>query len=63
MPEWRKLGWSVNGITLRSVESAQNNELKVKGFPTMVYRDQNGNMETYTGERNAIAITQYLMSK
>lgn len=63
MPEWRMLGWSINGITLRSVEASQNKELKVEGFPTMVYRDGRGGMETYTGARNSVAITQYLMSK
>jgi hypothetical protein len=63
MPEWRMLGWSVNGISIRSIEASQNNELKVQGFPTMVYRDGKGNMETYTGERSARAITQYLMTK
>jgi hypothetical protein len=63
MPEWRMLGWSVNGITIRSVESSQNNELKVQGFPTMVYRDGRGNMETYSGARNSVAIIQYLKTK
>ena len=63
MPEWRKLGWSVNGISIRAVEASNNNELRVDGFPTMVYRDGRGNMENYAGERNALAITQFLMSK
>lgn len=63
MPEWNKLGSSVNGVTIRAVEASQNKELKINSFPTLVYRDGRGGMENYEGERNASAITYFLSTK
>ena len=63
MPEFIKLGHSVKGIKIRQVEASLNNEHKVDSFPTMVYRDADGNEEEYQGERSAAAISNFLRSK
>jgi thiol-disulfide isomerase/thioredoxin len=63
MPEWNKLGSSTNGITLRAVEASQNSEMKISAYPTLIYRDGKGNMQTYEGERTALAITYFLSTK
>jgi thiol-disulfide isomerase/thioredoxin len=63
MPEFDRLGRSVGGVKIRKVESAQNKEKNVRGFPTMVFRDKEGNESLYEGERTHSAIRDYILSQ
>jgi thiol-disulfide isomerase/thioredoxin len=60
MPIWKKL--RVPGVEIRMVEEKQNNELRVEGYPTIIYR--NGNqMEKYSGPRTKAGIEKFLKNK
>jgi thiol-disulfide isomerase/thioredoxin len=59
-PLWKKL--NVPGVTIRMLEQKQNNEFKVQGYPTIVYRDGK-TTEMYRGERSRSAIIKYLKNK
>jgi len=63
MPEWNSLGSNVNGVAIRKLEQKQNTEYEVAGYPTIIFRDGNGGMEKYEGQRNASAIRAFLQSK
>jgi hypothetical protein len=52
MPDFNKLGLSVNGAKIRKVERSFNTEYQVSSFPTIVYRDGNGGLEIYDGGRD-----------
>lgn len=62
-PEMRRLGSAVGNIAIRWVEDSVNDELEVRSFPTLIYRDSSGAMQTYEGQRNAAAIRAYLLQK
>lgn len=63
MPDFNKLGWSMNGIKIRKVERSFNNEYNVSSFPTMIYRDGNGGLDLYDGGRDYASMAMYLNSK
>lgn len=60
MPEFNKLGSSVNGVVIRKVEASRNDEMDVDGFPTMVYRDGQGGVTIYKGARTYKEIRDYI---
>lgn len=62
MPQFNALGRSVNGIRIRKVETADNKELQVTSFPTLIYR-QGAFSEEYTGARLEDVMRTYLMTK
>ena len=63
MPSYRNLGKIVGQIVIRHVEASNNKEFEVTAYPTMIYRDGNGNMEEYRGQRTITEISRYLKSK
>ena len=63
MPDWNALGSNVNGVAIRKLEQKQNTEYEVAGYPTIIYRDGNGGMEKYEGQRNTSAFMAFLQSK
>ena len=63
LPDWDGLGSSFNGITIRKLEQKQNSEYEVKGYPTIIYRDGNGNGEKYEGLRTLADFKAYLSAK
>ena len=63
MPEWNRLGSSYRGIVIRKVESSSNNEFQVSGYPTLVYRSGNGDVEVYDGGRDYASFMAFLNSK
>ena len=60
MPIWKKL--RVPGVEIRMVEEQENDELRVEGYPTIVYRKGN-KMEKYSGPRTKAAIEKFLKNK
>lgn len=61
-PVLRQLGCKYKDIDIRWVEERQNKELDVRSFPTLIYRDGNGEIVRYEGDRTANAIKQFLDS-
>ena len=66
-PEWENLeqSWDNNNIELRKVENKEDPELMrkhdVKGFPTFLMLDKNGNkIDEYNGERNIEGFNNFL---
>lgn len=51
----------VDGVKIRKIGEKFNFEYRVKGFPTIVYRDGSV-IEEYRGARSYDAISQYLES-
>ena len=62
-PDITHLGHKYNNICIRWVEAKNNNELEVNSFPTLVYRNELGEIEVYKGERNAFAMRTFLDGK
>jgi thiol-disulfide isomerase/thioredoxin len=60
MPEFSKFVF--NGIQVRAVEQQQNNEYKVKGYPTFVYTNNSGWSLEFNGGRNSGAWANFLKS-
>jgi thiol-disulfide isomerase/thioredoxin len=60
MPEFSN--FSFNGVQVRAVEQQQNNEYKVKGYPTFVYTNDSGWSLEFSGGRNAAAWRDFLRS-
>jgi len=63
MPDFERLGRSVGGVKIRKVEAAQNKEKQVRGFPTMIFRDKEGNESVYDGGRTYNEIRDYILSQ
>jgi thiol-disulfide isomerase/thioredoxin len=63
LPDWDALGSNVNGIVIRKLEQQQNTEYDVQGYPTIIYRDGNGNGEKYEGKRTLADFKAYLSTK
>jgi hypothetical protein len=62
-PDVRRLGGYVGSTKIRWVEESYNNELEVNSFPTLIYRDSNGTIEEYKGNRSYAAMKQFLLTK
>jgi hypothetical protein len=62
MPDWLKLGSSMNGVVIRRVQG-DTAEYPVQGFPTIVYRSEDGLAEEYSGGRTVGDYTQFLSDK
>jgi len=60
MPIWKKL--RVPGVEIRMLEEKQNNEFKVEGYPTIIYRDRS-RVEKYSGPRTKSGIESFLKNK
>lgn len=64
MPEWNKLGCYYNDIVIRKVESSKGtSEYPVNSFPTLLYRNEAGQIKTYDGPRNSEEIKKWLDAK
>ena len=63
MPDFNRLGWSVNGVKIRKVERSFNKEYQVSSFPTIIYRDGNGGMEQYSGGRDYASMALFVNNK
>ena len=60
MPEINRLGSYVGTVRIRKVEASENNEMQVRGYPTMIFRDAEGNEYTYDGARSYSALKEYI---
>jgi len=63
MPEFNRLGSYVGTVRIRKVEASENNEMMVRGYPTMIFRDAEGNEYTYDGARSYSALKDYINGK
>ena len=63
MPEFEAFANSYSKTMVRAVEQKQNNEFKVKGFPTFVYTDKHGMSTVYKGARHSEAWKTFLEEK
>ena len=60
MPEFN--GFAFDGVQVRAVEQQQNNEFKVKGYPTFVYTSKSGWSLEFSGGRNVTAWRDFIRS-
>jgi hypothetical protein len=60
VPIFKKL--KLPGVEIRMLEQAENRELKVQGYPTIVYRN-GSSMEMYNGPRTKSGIVKFLKNK
>lgn len=63
MPEFNRLGQWIGEVKIRKVEASQNKEANVRAYPTIIFRDVEGNQYTYDGERSYKAFRDYLSGK
>jgi len=52
--------FSFSNVVIRSVEEKENNEYKVKGYPTFVFTNKNGWSVEYSGQRSAASWVAWL---
>ena len=60
LPEFQSFMNSYAQISVRAVEQKENNEFKVKGFPTFVFTDKNGLSTIFKGARNSEAWKKFI---
>lgn len=63
MPEFNRLGKWMGEVKIRKVEASQNKEARVSAYPTIIFRDVEGNEYVYDGDRSYQAFRDYIDGK